>query len=146
MSRTGYGDCYDARTWGLYEGARARALAGNRGQALLRDLEAALDAMPEKRLSAGALLDGDRCCSLGAVALHRDLPIEDIERIDAIAADEGEIDRDMAGRLLNIAPTLVASIAWQNDEGGWRSHSETDEQRWTRMRAWAVAHIKGAKP
>jgi hypothetical protein len=45
MSRTGYGDCYDARTWGLYEGARARALAGNRGQALLRDLVAALDAL-----------------------------------------------------------------------------------------------------
>jgi hypothetical protein len=38
MSRTGYGDCYDTRTWGLSEGARARALAGNRGQALLRDL------------------------------------------------------------------------------------------------------------
>lgn len=63
MSRSGYIDELDQ--WDLirYRGQVASAIRGKRGQAFLRDLLAALDAMPEKRLIAGTFErdDGDMC-------------------------------------------------------------------------------------
>lgn len=50
MSRSGYND--DIDNWALikWRGQVASAIRGKRGQKMLRDLLAALDAMPEKSL------------------------------------------------------------------------------------------------
>ena len=68
MSRSGYTDDYDG--WDLirWRGAVHSAIRGRRGQAALREIIAALDALPEKWLAANSLetADGDYC-TLGAL-------------------------------------------------------------------------------
>jgi len=71
VSRTWEGESDNPLDWGRYEAAKRSTLRGKRGQAFLRELVAALDALPQPELSEGAL--GDRrtgcVCALGAVAL-----------------------------------------------------------------------------
>lgn len=58
MSRHGYTDsCDDNFALIRWRGAAKSAIRGKRGQAFLRELLAALDAMPEKRLIARELVD-----------------------------------------------------------------------------------------
>jgi len=60
MSRSGYIEDWDDQ-WGLicYRGAVKSAIRGRRGQAFLREMLAALDALPEKRLITEELvIDG----------------------------------------------------------------------------------------
>jgi hypothetical protein len=135
MSRHGYSDecCEDNTIW-LYRQAVDRAIAGKRGQAFLRELVVSLDALPIKRLTVGALVEGDGYCALGAVGRHRE-----------IAMVEGvEVDRSEAAELFGIAPSMAAEIMYENDEGNW-SH-ETPEQRHSRIREWAVSNLKGETP
>ena len=54
MSRSGYSD--DAENVAMWRGQVANATRGRRGQKLLRDMVAALDAMPDKRLFQGHLV------------------------------------------------------------------------------------------
>lgn len=133
MSRSGYSnDCDNLQLW---RGAVDQAIRGKRGQKLLRDMLAALDAMPVKRLIAGELITCDgECCALGAVAMARDLDVTDLD----------ESDRDQVGKAFNIAPALAAEIAYVNDEeDGYprRSADETPEQRFERMRKWVAGQI-----
>lgn len=66
MSRSGYSD--DCENVGLWRGAVQRATTGYRGQHLLKKLLDALDAMPTKRLIAGAIHDEHgEVCALGAL-------------------------------------------------------------------------------
>lgn len=68
MSRAGYSDDLDPLDLGRWRAQVLSALRGKRGQAFLRDLIAALDAMPEKRLVSGDLQDETGCvCALGAL-------------------------------------------------------------------------------
>lgn len=136
MSRSGYsGDC-EGRELGLWRASVNRAIRGKRGQAFLRDLIAALDVMPEKKLAAEVFVEAAStggCCAMGAVALARGLSREQLAHVD-------EYDRNVVGNVLDIAPALAAEIAYENDEGnGYRA--ETDEQRWQRMRKWAEANL-----
>ena len=57
MSRSGYSE--DCDGWALvrWRGAVKSAIRGQRGQAFLRELLAALDAIPDKRLIAEELVD-----------------------------------------------------------------------------------------
>lgn len=130
MSRSGYVD--DLDNWDLikWRGQVASAIRGKRGQALLRDLVTALDAMPEKTLVAEALEteDGD-VCALGAAGKVRGLQLSELD-----PEDYGSV-----ASAFDIAPQLAQEIAFQNDDGGpWK---ETPEQRWQRMRDWAVKHL-----
>ena len=134
MSRAGYTEDGEDN-WGLicWRGQVASAIRGKRGQAFLRDLVAALDAMPEKALIAEELEDGDgNVCSLGAVGRLRGV---DMRRIDPYDYDE------VAGAF-DIAEPLAREIEYENDEGTWQWQKETPEQRWKRMRAWAASKIK----
>ena len=56
MSRSGYSDDCSGRELNLWRGAVESAIRGKRGQAFLREMLVALDAMPEKRLIAGELV------------------------------------------------------------------------------------------
>jgi hypothetical protein len=128
MSRHGYVDDYEDETSpNLWMGAVARAIRGRRGQAFLKELRDALDAMPEKRLISESLVDeyGARC-ALGAVAAYRGM---DVERVDPE-------DAEQVAKVFGISTALAREITYENDEC-W---GEGDE-RWTYMRRWVERKI-----
>lgn len=128
MSRSGYND--EGENWGLWRGAVERAILGKRGQAFLREMAAALDAMPIKELIADEIVNSEgQACAIGAVALARQLDVSKLDPFD---------QHDVATRF-GIAPALAAEIAYMNDEGACTV--ETPAQRWTRIRKWVSAQI-----
>jgi hypothetical protein len=137
MSRSGYDDCWDCDDWQAALAMRrvASAMRGRRGQRLFRDLVAALDAMPAKRLITDDLIREDstgfeNVCALGAVGKQRGIDMKplDPENPHQVAA------------AFDISPTLAREVVYENDEGAWGR--ETPEQRWARVRAWAASKIK----
>ncbi len=134
MSRSGYTDDLSQHTLNLYRASVRRSIFGKRGQAFLRDLIAALDAMPEKRLIQGELVSHNgECCAIGAVCKSRGIDTTNVDIDDA----------ENVGNLVNIARPMAAEIEYENDECGhdWPT-PETPEQRWTRMRKWAQDRLK----
>lgn len=133
MSRHHYvevGDC-DDQALGLWRGAVRRALRGRRGQAFLREMVAALDAMPDKRLIPSALIDEEgEVCAMGCVLKARGLKADELP--------DAECPEDVAD-LTNLAESMVREIAYENDEGG--RDREPPEDRWVRMRAWAARQL-----
>ena len=131
MSRSGYSeDCEHVGARNMWRGAVKRSIEGRRGQALLVDALAALDDLPEKRLTSGALSDHEGYCLLGAVGERREIDLDNIDDHDPYEV----------ARAFNVAPALAQEIAFVNDEGAWRS--ETPEQRFDRMRHWVKSLIK----
>ena len=131
MSRSGYSDDYEFM--GLWQGTVERSIKGKRGQAFLTAMANALEAMPEKRLIAGQLVsENGECCAMGSVCVARSL--------DASSVDYE--DRDQVAALFNIAPSLAAEIAYQNDDDffGYQKR-ETPEARWMRMRKWVEGNL-----
>jgi hypothetical protein len=128
MSRSGYSD--DCEHLELYRQAVERAIHGKRGQEFLRELIAALDALPEKILIQGELVDDKgRCCAIGAVCKARGLNFPQIDYEDPYSV----------ARVIGVARSMAAEIAYMNDE--WESCSETPADRWSRMRRWAVNNL-----
>lgn len=151
MSRHGYSD--DIDQWDLikWRGQVASAIRGKRGQRLLVDLVKALDAMPEKELITSKLVTVDgEVCALGAVGLFRGTEMPMLDR----SGDEYEgddFDSHEMANLFDVAHQLAAEVMWQNDEGGsdyktvdgqWTYSPETPQERWVRVRAWAIRHIQ----
>src|SRR5690348_13620283 len=104
MSRSGYTD--DCDNVCLWRAAVDSALHGKRGQAFLREMLAALDALPNKRLIVNELVSDGECCALGAVALKRGT---DVAAVDTY-------DPDQLSDVFGIAPAMAAEIMWINDE------------------------------
>jgi hypothetical protein len=153
MSRSGYSE--DCENLGLWRGAVHRAISGKRGQALLREMAEALDAMPVKQLVADDVVrDSEHVCAMGAVIVARKLDVSEVDVYDA----------DATAELLGIAGALAKEIAYENDECGQRVvvdeevgpfqpwnwprrtyRDETPAERWTRMREWVTANLRTAK-
>jgi len=134
VSRSGYTDDYD--DIGQLNRWRAnvdRAVRGKRGQKFLREMAAALDAMPVKELVADEVVrDSEHVCAMGAVALARKL---DVSQIDPY-------DRDEVAKTFDIAPTMACEIAFENDERrAWSGAKETPAERWARMRQWVAEKL-----
>lgn len=133
MSRSGYSD--ECEYMELWRGTIRRATRGKRGQAFFRDLVAALDAMPAKRLIGGDLQTEDgEVCALGCLAKVKGAALQ----------PDDTYDYDKLGKAFNIAAPLAQEVMYENDEGGpWRhpKNPETPEQRWERIRAWAAKQI-----
>ena len=145
MSRSGYTDDYDDHgSLNLYRANVDRTIRGKRGQAFLREMAAALDAMPVKELVAEEIVrDSEHVCAMGAVALARRL---DVSKIDPDNPDT------VAG-VFGITRILAAEIAYENDEcaprysrgpeGGWVNlPPETPAERWSRMRKWVDSCLR----
>jgi hypothetical protein len=133
MSRSGYSD--DCENLGLYRHAVDLAIGGKRGQAFLREMAAALDAMPVKELITDEVVRTDgQACAIGAVALARRVDVSGLNVHDA---------SEVATRF-GIARSLAAEIAYMNDE--WGPHRETPAERWTRMREWVANHLTPPAP
>lgn len=141
MSRSGYIDDYDDVDYpaALWRGAVASSIRGKRGQEALKEMLAALDAMPVKRLVAKELeIDtgmpfhrGD-VCALGALGKARGM---DLSKYDPD-------DTETVAGAFNVAEPLAREILWVNDEAG--PPHETPEQRWARVRAWVASRIQDA--
>jgi len=130
MNRSGYtDDGGDYSVW-LYRKAVDSAIEGKRGQAFLRELRSALETMPSKRLAAGVVADAEGHCAMGAVALARGIPVDQLRE---------HYEADETGELLGIAPSLAREIAYENDGDDYRPR--TDEQRYAHMLDWTAAHI-----
>jgi hypothetical protein len=158
MSRSGYDydGCYD--TWASirYYGAVKSAFRGKRGQAFLKEMLAALDAMPVKELVANVLINTGRGEShpgydpadhnpiVGGDELVDEkgnpFPIGAVCAMGAVGKARGldmtDIDPNdppsVAGAF-NIAETMAREIADANDDF---YKPETPAQRWVRMRKW----------
>lgn len=145
MSRSGYvDDMDDALALGRWRAQVKSAIRGKRGQAFLRELAAAMDAMPEKALIKDELIDQDgRCCTIGVVCKIRGV---DVSRIDYEEPEE-------VGAAVGIARQMAAEIEYENDECDtrferdandprqWNRIEETPEERWQRMRKWVESQI-----
>ena len=161
MSRSGCTDDYDDN-WALicWRGAVSSAIRGARGQAMLRELLAALDALPEKRLAAESLVTADgEFCTLGALGRARGIDMDPID----------PEDRQAVARTFGIAEALAAEIMYLNDEwiDDWKwieveicgpvrpgypdygrhhrtvrvKNEQVAEQRWQYMRDWVAKQI-----
>ena len=134
MSRSGYtDDDNDDGYFAMWRGQVASAIRGKRGQALLREMITALDAMPDKRLIASELIKDGEVCALGCIGRSRGLEMQDMD----------PDDHDQLGAVFNVAPQLIAEIEFINDES-WGA--ATPEARWMKMRKWAQSHLKATPP
>lgn len=128
MSRSGYSEDLDPLELGRWRGQVDSALRGKRGQAFLRDLIAALDALPDKKLVSGNLEKEGSVCALGALA-----------RLKAVNVGELDTyDYDALGETFNIAHQLAQETMHINDE----YYPRDDAARWERVRDWAVAQLR----
>jgi hypothetical protein len=162
MSRSGYHDDDGDDTWGLirWRGAVASALRGSRGQAFLRELVTALDAMPEKRLASESLVTADgEFCTLGVVGSARGVELKVLDPEDWTAV----------AKAFGLSEAMVREIVFENDEyiNGWEwvwveicgpmrryeQHKRSiripitnaAERRWKHMRDWAQENIKSTE-
>ena len=141
MSR--YSDCddYGWEPWmeGQAAGALRSAIRGRRGQRLLRDLIAGLNALPEPELAAGSLEDPETgcVCALGAVRLQRGPEAVPL-RFDP---SDPDIDWRELAEPFDISETLAHAVVAQNEYGSRRNDEQSRRRRWLSVRAWAVGHL-----
>ena len=130
MSRSGYSDDLDTWTRIKWRGQVASVIRGKHGQAFLRELIAALEAMPVKRLISGALqTEAGEVCALGALGVHRKIDLTDVDTYDY----------DELAETFGIRHQLIQEIEFENDENCF---GRTPEQRWQDMHEWALQQLK----
>lgn len=135
MSRSGYTD--DLDNWPLiqWRGRVASSIRGKRGQAMLRELLAALDAMPDKRLIDEELVNTEgEVCALGALGKARGI---DMAQLDSE-------DYERVAQAFGVAEPLIQEIEYMNDEYNESRYdvTMTPEKRWQKMREWVASLIK----
>lgn len=140
MSKDGKGGRIKFELWNAN---RRRAIQCKRGQAFLRELLEALDALPKKLLIRGTLNMGGEVCALGAVGLKRGI---DMTVIDSR-------NHRKVAEIFGISAMLAREIAYWNDLGvdacfvGSTDNGEfseaTADKRFRIVRAWVVAQLGG---
>lgn len=120
-------DMEDQWGWIRWRGAVASAMRGRKGQAFLRELLAALDAMPEKRLITEELHHEGSYCALGVVGQARGMDLDTINPDDHYAVASS----------FKISNALAREIMFVNDDGRF-----TPEERYSMVREWAVRNIR----
>lgn len=131
MSRSGYvDDLDDILQLGRWRGVVASAIRGKRGQAFLREMLAALDALPAKRLVANELEASGEVCAIGAVGRARGVDMTNLD----------PEDRSSVAGTFGIAEAMAAEIVFENDEAG--AYKETPEARFDRVRRWVASQLK----
>jgi hypothetical protein len=159
VSRHGFvedcGDYDNVLAQGRWQAQLKSAIRGRRGQAFLRSLVEALDAMPDKSLAPNSLETEDGAvCALGCLARHRGIDVKTLALGDPYTEDPDEggewedSDWDTLAAVFNIAPQLAREVMYENDEcATWTAtgngdHPAPGEQRWQRVRAWAARQIR----
>lgn len=131
MTRHGYcDDIDDTLAYGRWRAQVLSAIRGKRGQTFLKELAAAMDAMPVKELIGHELINTNgQCCTIGVVCKSRGLDVSNVD-IDV---------PEQVGNLVGIARQLAAEIEYENDD--WCSNM-SPEDRWKHMRKWVDERIK----
>jgi hypothetical protein len=142
MSRHGYtdggfDDDVSRARWIAWRGVIASATRGKRGQQFFRELLAALDAMPEKRLVEGELEADGENCALGVLGKAKGL---DLDAVDTY-------DEQQLGTLFDIAGQLAQEVMYENDEYQEPSiyppipDDIKAARRWQHVRDWVAGQI-----
>jgi hypothetical protein len=101
MSRINYSEDEERPgQFALWDANCRRSIRGKVGQRELRELEAALLALPEKRLIHGALINDDGVCAIACYAKHKGI---DLSKFDP------EYESDEVG----IAAGMPRLVAWK---------------------------------
>lgn len=137
MSRIIY-DEWDEEDWGLRAGrwfGRVRSsFLGRKGQNALRETEAALLALPQKRLIANELCDGSDVCVLGAVGLVKGITAKDLQGLGELDCDEIS---EWAEKNLGFKPTLAWVLhEWNDEDFGFLIPEERYSAILQRIRDW----------
>ena len=164
MNRSNYSD--DCDGWALirWRGAVNAAIRGKRGQALLREMLKALDAMPKKELYPGNFKTPEgEFCALGVLGNAKGIRLDDL-------GDESDCEPEFVGQRFGIAKALAAEIMYLNDEStsdrkwidveicgpmrehypDWGVHKRTvsihdksaPQKRWAYVRQWVARKVK----
>lgn len=137
-----------------------QATNGKKGRKFLEELEAALIAMPEKRLAKGVMADADEdsvplgtvpepngeVCALGAVALARmvklgvprEVALKDLVKKFDPSETNWQLQKIAAGEL-KISHPLAYAVIYTNDE----CYPRTPEARYEKVLTWVRAKLKG---
>lgn len=130
MSRSGYSE--ECEFLELYRANVDRAIRGKRGQAFLREMAAAMDAMPEKILIAEELINADgQCCAIGTVCKARGLDVSKVY----------DDDPGSVAKAVGISQAMAAEIAFENDDELYNYNESSPESRWIRMREWIDTNL-----
>ena len=125
----------------LWQANCRRSRQGKKGQAALRELEAALMALPDKRIQKDVFVEtSGEACAIGALMIHRNVSCG-MPRQQAIAecAKLDPDDTEKHGVSIGL-PRLVAwSVAVENDDE-WKIR--TPEERYLHMLAWIRKEMK----
>ncbi len=142
----------------LWEANCRRSMRGKRGQQALRELEAALLALPEKRLIHNSLTDDDGgVCAIACYAKHKGVDLSRYDPEDE--SDQVGIDAGMP-RLVSWAVValndLTLDTVWEVAEGPlgrWDAtykggipliRDMTPEERYERVLAWVRKQLSHA--
>lgn len=157
MSRIGDYDEWDDEEGALRQGRWERntrtTIEGKRGQKVLRELEAALVALPVKELTdklfwhepdqmgrdiaaAWGVEAAPQVCVLGAYARHKGIAYDDAEWLNPESV--GEV-APWAEDKLGMAYTLAWNLMWENDEG-WMGVNP--RRRYDGILTWVRTKIK----
>lgn len=147
----------ERRQYGIWKSNLARQIYSQRGQTFLRELLAALEALPQKVLIAGAIAKRGAVCPFGALAVSRstadgqdrELVLADLSKIVVdpdLPGWEGQDMDEWAQTVLDAPNMLAWQIPFENDshleqnldeEGhciGLRAPS--DEERYAHVIKW----------
>lgn len=150
MSRINYSDDEDFQNQSMFwEANQERSIRGQKGQVALRELEAALLALPEKRLIAEELENAaGEVCAIGALVKFKggenprvvddmgQAPLGDGE----ILWEEVEEATLEAAQGLGVPRLVALAVVYQNDDE-WRPF--TPEQRYDKMLRWVQNALSG---
>lgn len=156
MSRLNWNECDSQeaiRNAALWSGRWTVQRRSKREQALFREMEAVLLALPEKKLIGGRLVK-DGCGCAGAELLISRAMREGETRESALAqlaglhawrvVEYGEPMNDVL-EMYGVQNTVAFMLVAEND-GGYCEKKMTDEQRYEHVLAWVRAQIVSEVP
>jgi hypothetical protein len=157
VSRISYSDEEDyPGQFDLWRANLRRSLKGRNGRRALRDLEAALLALPDKRLIADHLAANGQVCAVGAIVTHRKVSLGQAR--EAVLRElEGEPreddceewdDCDDMGETeeVGVANGIPRLVAWRLVElNDMELARFTPEERYEKVLAWARKHLTVAE-
>lgn len=136
----------------LWDNAVRRATYSKRGQKVLREIEAALLALPEKRLIEGLLCDGTGVCAVGALAAYRKVQggmtwteafstLDESSQYDIEDGDYPSVDETayFAEDKLKMSFAFSWDLAFNNDH---RYGRLSPEARYEAVLKWVRARLK----
>lgn len=133
----------------LFQKSVENAIKGKSGQALLREIEAALLELPEKKLLGSGVCEGGEVCMLGAVAVARAMKAGKTRAQAMVTLElgaqqwgQGDDENDKTFKFLRRALGIKQEcLAWQlvfeNDE----CYVPSPEERYVRMLKWVQEKI-----